>query len=212
MRGVAGGATIVRMKEIELKAHVFDRVETQKKIESFASFQSSLLKEDTYYELAGKEGVRLRIRRETHDGNTTFLATYKKSEAFRKGLSGETEVNEEAECTLSSPEALQSFLRDTGFKAVLRKRKETLSWKKDTDLVMGGVRLFATLELCRVPPLGDFVEIEILSPSDAASDIEAIQKELLHLLEKCGVNPSCIERQYYSDLLAQQQKPASPAR
>lgn len=199
------------MKEIELKAHVFDRVETQKKIESFASFQSSLLKEDTYYELAGKGGVRLRIRRETQDGKTTYFATYKKSEAFRKGLSGETEVNEEVECTLSSPDVLQSFLCDTGFTVVLKKRKETLSWKEDTDLVMGGVRLFATVELCRVPPLGDFVEIEILSPSDAASDIETVQNELMHILRKCGISPSCIERQYYSDLLAQHQKPASPA-
>ena len=199
------------MKEIELKAHVLDREKTRQTIETFACFQRSLLKEDTYYEMAGKEGVRLRIRRETQDDKTTYLATYKKSEAFRKGHSGETEVNEEAECTLSSPDVLISFLRDTGFNVVLQKRKETLSWKKDTDLVIDGVRLFATLELCCVPPLGDFIEIEILSPSDEPSCVEAIQKELLHLLEKCGVSSSCIERQYYSDLLAQQKLQAAPA-
>lgn len=191
------------MKEIELKAHVLDRVETQKKIDAFASFQCSLIKEDTYYELAGKKGVRLRIRRETQDGKTTFLATYKKSEVLFKGLQGKTEVNEEAECTLSSPDVLESFLHDTGFNVALRKRKETLSWKKQTDLVIGGTPLFATIELCRVPPLGDFIEIEILSPSDAPSDVEAIQKELLQLLESSGVSSSCIEQQYYSDLLAQ---------
>lgn len=193
------------MKEIELKAHVLEREKTRQNIEAFAHLQCSLVKEDVYYELPRKEGVRLRIRRQTQEGKTTYLATYKKSEAFFTGQAGQTEVNEEVECTLSSPDAIEAFLCDTGFKVVLRKKKETLSWTKETSLVINGQRLFATLELCRVPPLGDFIEIEILSPSDDAPTVKAIQEELLALLEKCGVGRECIERQYYSDLLAGQQ-------
>lgn len=193
------------MKEIELKAHVLEREKTRRNIEAFAHLQCALVKEDVYYEMLGKEGVRLRIRREEQEGKATYLATYKKNETFFTGERGQTEVNEEIECTLSSPDAIEAFLYDTGFTAVLKKRKETLSWKKETDLVIAGERLFATLELCCVPPLGDFIEIEILSPSDDEASVEAIQEELLRLLERCGVGRECIERQYYSDLLLQKQ-------
>ena len=58
------------MKEIELKAHVYDRKNIIEKLESFSTFVKSIKKYDTYYHLqrenskSGKPYVTARIREE----------------------------------------------------------------------------------------------------------------------------------------------------
>ena len=59
----------------------------------------------------------------------------------------------------------------------------------------------ATLELCKVEKLGDFIEIEILSVTNNAETTEKIQSELKRLLSRCGIPEKDIESRYYSEML-----------
>lgn len=196
------------MYEIEIKAHVDDCESVRKKLATFATFGSKIEKRDTYYRfffsdgknLSGKNYVSARIRTENiteKDGchRKEILLTYKKKET-RQGADGkETEVNEENECTLSDAEPLEKLLLDTGFAVYLKKEKYAESWFAETE---AGT---AHIELCEVPPLGFFLEIEIISPTDDSQTVEKARSQLYSLIEKCGIDKSKIERRYYSELL-----------
>lgn len=81
-----------------------------------------------------------------------------------------------------------------------------MDWKLELPDSIEHTKLKATLELCNVPPLGYFLEIEILSPSKKDEDVKKVQQILFELLEKCGIEKSCIEEKYYSELLSQIEK------
>ncbi len=174
-----------KMFEIELKAHVKDKNALKEKLNSFAVYKNSLVRDDQYF---SKDKIKVRLRKESNltDKTDTFILTYKQKETL-----SDTEVNDEKECTLSSPDAFLSFINDAGFKIELTKHKEVESW----------TYLGATIELCNVPPLGDFIEIEILSSSNDTKIVETAQQKLHDILKMCDIPLSEIENRYYSQML-----------
>lgn len=196
------------MYEIELKAHVEDRQATIEKINAFAVYCGEVHKSDTYYRLvADGKKISTRIRKETRvpegnrtrgtrAGDTLTLLTYKRKEKRMDANGIATEVNDEKECTVSDAAPLEALLADIGFEVSIKKEKQVMGWTYEN----------AHLELCTVPPLGDFLEIEILSPDNDAKTVQSCQQELQELLEKAGISKDKIEERYYSDMLREAQK------
>lgn len=184
------------MYEIELKAHVTDREKTIEKLNSFAEFSGNLERHDTYWtkNVNGKL-ITARIRHEIENGNEIFLLTYKRKQLIT-GANGETsEVNDENETALENRCALEILLEDLGFEITTKKDKIIKVWKFATEF--GN----ATLELATVLPLGDFLEIEILSEKNDSELTAKIQAELYKILEKSGISKNQIENRYYSDMI-----------
>lgn len=179
------------MKEIELKARVADVSAVEKNIGTFATFERSVVRDDTYYVNSSLKGRKIRFRLETCGENQSWLVTYKKKENIISSDGTATEVNEELETTVENPEPLLKFLEDEGYVVSLKKHKEVRDWIFEE----------ATLELCMVPPLGWFLEIEILSDDGDSKAVEEAQKKLRKILEKCGLSEKDIETRYYSQLL-----------
>ena len=189
------------MTEVELKAWVSDRDSLIKNLDSWAKYAGSVIRDDNYWGLTDRKIRSIRVRRETFDGeNKRTLITYKRKE-LRKKEGTIIEVNDERECTVSDPLPIESFLEDAGFSVILKKHKDVMDWTVDVSGENLPEGLFATLELCRVPPLGDFLEIEILSPTDEPTVIEKLRGMLELYLEKAGIPKEKIEPRYYSELL-----------
>lgn len=194
------------MTEIEIKAHVYDRDTLLKKLREFATYSQTVERYDTYYHLYtenalpnGKPYISCRIRKElnkTAEGvrETVFL-TYKKKESLSSDPKKAVEVNDEKETVISCTEAVISLLSDIGFKEAHRKTKKVMDFTTETEFGT------ATLELCNVEKLGDFLEIEILSESSDEKIVESIKTELKKLLEKSGIPESQIEPKYYTQML-----------
>ncbi|MBO5100191.1 MAG: CYTH domain-containing protein [Treponema sp.] len=193
------------MYEIELKAIVKNRAEVIKRINKFATYTGAIEKEDNYYSSIhnGKE-ISVRIRKETPFVSTevdskiniscqkTVLFTYKRKK-LSEAEGTHLEVNDEKECLLSDSKPFEEFLQDSGFTLTLSKKKKVLSWQYDGAL----------FELCTVPPLGDFLEIEIMSKTNKDDQISVIKEKLISLLKKCNISEDMIEKRYYSELLKQ---------
>ncbi len=196
------------MYEIELKARVPDRGALLLRLQEFASFSRRIKRDDTYYRIPAKPGahtrqdengaayVGIRLRTEYSENaagsETKTLLTYKRK---RTGLDNAIEVNDERECELTDAAALSTFFEDAGVMPVLRKRKEVDVYECATPFGT------AALEVCTVPLLGDFLEIEILSAANDAGTVCAVQAELHILLKKAGLSRALIEPRYYSELL-----------
>lgn len=189
------------MYEIELKAHVPERKSAIDLINSFASYLGTIIKDDTYYHFqpeSSEKYLTCRIRHETYtfpDGKTETqdVLTYKSKEKRTDSNGAAYEVNEENESVLSDPQAVIKLLSDTGYQKAYTKHKDVMQWTCPTQYGK------AHLELCSVPPLGDFLEIEIVTES--CTDEEGIRDELKSLIEKSGIPLSNIEERYYSELL-----------
>ena len=193
------------MTEIELKAHVDDRQELIKRLNSFAVYAGRVIRDDEYYGLDAADHHKIRLRKEVRtEAGENYLLTYKRKE-LRTGADGiAIEVNDEKECSISSPDAITAFLQDTGYAIQLKKHKDVHDWT--LQLPAGTVldeELCANFELCSVPPLGDFLEIEILCPASDDASVARVRRSLEELLAKTGIPSSRIERRYYSELLAQ---------
>ncbi len=184
------------MNEIELKARVKDPSHVESMLNSFAEFKASVIREDLYFANDKINSRKIRIRKETSDSGTRWLLTYKKKENVtgQNGIS--TEVNNEMETTIEDPAVLEQYFLDSGFHVAVKKRKEVRDWAYEN----------ATIELCNVPPLGWFLEIEILSESDKPDVVAQAQDKLHEILMKSGLSDSDIENRYYSDLLKEAQK------
>lgn len=198
------------MLEIELKAHVYNRSSVIEKINSFAEFHRVIIKDDEYYRLDKTNGshISARIRREKSSSieqyenisqiqaeETNIVLTYKKKESRISSEGKALEVNRELETSLSDSEPVKTLLQDSGYKKSLTKHKEVISWFCTTECGQ------AHLELCTVPPLGDFLEIEIIAESADNNKIEQARKILENLILKSGISLSDIENKYYSELL-----------
>ncbi len=186
-------------KEIELKARVKDRVLLEKTLSSFASFKGEITRDDVYYAHPSSSNVKIRIRKESDLKGTKYFLTYKKKENRLATHGVKTEVNEELETEIKDASVLETFLLDVGFSIVLTKKKEIHEWK--ANVFLEGKEIEASLELCNITPLGDFLEIEIVCETEKETDIEKAQTLLFELLEKSGLNKECIEERYYSELL-----------
>ncbi len=193
------------MFEIELKAHVQNRQTVITQIERFAHFLGAVHKSDTYYQHG--DGKKCRIRKEvpfTAPELTTppdvkaapsFYFTYKKKELRADEAGVATEVNDEKECTLSDCAPIESYLRDNGFSVALTKEKSVLGWQYER----------VHIELCTVPPLGDFLELETFAEADDEATTENAKQQLTAVLKKAGLREADIENRYYSELLRKAQ-------
>ena len=169
------------MYEIELKARVPDRDALLRQLQTFAAFTRRIRRDDVYYRLPAKPGahtrqdesgasyVSVRLRTEyTEDAAgsaSKTLLTYKRK---RTDSNGAIEINDERECELSDAGALSAFFEDAGLTPALKKRKEVEAYECETPFGK------AALELCTVPPLGDFLEIEILCADNDAGTVCAV--------------------------------------
>ena len=195
------------MTEVELKARVDDRASLSRRLDSFAKRGQHVIRNDEYWGKTADDSNKIRIRREAflaQDGSTyktDILVTYKRKSRIKGADGVEAEANDEKECTVSDAAALEAFLSDTGYSVQLKKHKDVEDWLLDIPVECGGGRLQATLELCAVEKLGDFLEIEILSPTDDGAILSALHGELEEILEKAGIPREKIENRYYSEML-----------
>ncbi len=192
------------MFEIEMKAHVRNRNEVREKLNSLAEFCGRTYKNDVYYEIPAGDGtgadgfISARIRTETGtDGRTEIFLTYKRKQLLEADGGAAIEVNDEKECMISDAAPLEAMLADAGARISLRKEKDAYHWKAETEA--GTVHI----ELCAVPPLGDFLEIETISPENGAGTVEKIKSAEKALFTACGIPDSDLEPRYYRDMLAE---------
>lgn len=157
--------------EIELKARVRDSDALRRRLGEKADYLYAFEKEDTYWNWregqksrgvspvpearlpSGPARPRLRIRNEKRalpDGRTESftLATYKK-----KRLKDGVEINDEREFSVNPVQEFEAFLVLAGLKP------ETAKQKRGWAFSRGGI----TAELLEVPPLGWFLELEIIT-------------------------------------------------
>lgn len=190
------------MYEIELKAHVYNKEETIKILNTFAKYVGFFQKQDIYYRLQKQNNndfISVRIRKEQakqeQNISEKIYLTYKQKELKDTTDGTKIEVNNEKECELSNTETITSILLDTGFSEYLTKSKTVEKFTYQTPY---GI---ATIEICTIPPIGDFIEIEILNNENAKSNVEQIKEEILSILNKCNIPQSQIENKFYSQLL-----------
>ena len=101
-------------------------------------------------------------------------------------------MNEEKEFAIDSQSSFEAFIFDAGFSVLRKKQKKVSQWKFEDAL----------LELCNVPPLGDFLEIEILCSDNDEETVSVANQKLLKLLDDCGIQRNEIEPLFYNQLLA----------
>lgn len=196
------------MTEVELKARVDDRAALAARLDSFARRGQHVIRNDEYWGKTADDRNKIRIRREAFlapDGSTAktdILVTYKRKSRITGADGVEAEANDEKECVISDAEALEAFLSDTGYAVQLKKHKDVEDWLVEVpDGTDGAGTLEATLELCAVDKLGDFLEIEILSPTGDTAVLSALHGELEKLLDRAGIPHDKIENRYYSEML-----------
>lgn len=188
------------MYEVELKAHVYNKEELLKLLKTFATYEGYFFKQDTYYSaIINEKQISIRIRKESQttkeNTNQIIFLTYKQKELKTTKDNKTIEVNNEKECTLSDEAAITCFLQDSGFTVSLKKEKQTERFYIETNFGK------ATIEVCTINPIGTFIEIEILSPSQEETIINKIKEELINILNKCKIPQDNIENKYYSQLL-----------
>lgn len=194
--------------EIELKAHVKNREEVIKILNEKATYLGHTEKQDDYYHFEltagrtapdGRNFVSARIRKEklTLDDKTTSTCymTYKRKEIKKNEDGTEIEVNEENEITFENAAPLEILFSDLGGKIDLHKSKSVEQWK----LVKNGEA--AHVELCTVPPLGDFLEIEIIKNQNDEETVKKCKKIIEEIFTDCNITLNQIEPRYYRDML-----------
>lgn len=192
------------MTEIELKVHVEDRDTLIEKLNTFATYTNCIQRDDFYWGSSDSCKKKIRIRKESgvpKEPRETFpetIVTYKRKELRTNAQGQAVEVNVEKECTISNPEPLEAFLTDIGYSVVLKKHKSVMVWMMKTNPQKESSISF---ELCNVPPLGDFLEIEILTKDDSEENVKSAQEKLFALLDMTGIGRDKIENRYYSEML-----------
>lgn len=187
------------MYEIEIKAHVNDRHKVQTILDSFAVYVGRCHKKDVYFK-NNCNNLQIRIRDQENfsvqstEPEKTILVTYKRKERLK--TDGTMEVNQEEEFTISNRESFIVFLQDAGFVPVLEKEKNVSTWKYERILI----------EVCTIPLLGDFIEMEVLSETKDKKTLEAIHNQFLLILKKCNISETEIEDKFYSELLAEKRQ------
>lgn len=216
---------LTSMYEIELKAHAAEADAVRRCLATFARPVEMIDKSDTYYRLElhdshfdrlndpdnellanhgktstnGKPYLTARIREEVHHTNSgderSILFTYKRKRLVSDGAGAAIEVNDENECTISDSGALQAMLFDAGFVVSHKKHKKAEGYMADTPCGE------AHIELCAVPPLGDFLEIEILSEKNDDQTIAAAHQAIKEIFTRCCIPLEAIEERYYTQML-----------
>ncbi len=191
------------MYEIESKAHVLQRENVIQKLNSFATYGGKSEKKDIYYriptEFSPESYVSIRFRTEvfySQDKNEKITYfTYKKKSIQKDKNSSAIEVNEEHECTISDFSAIETFIKDIGGKISLVKEKITEHW----TYILNNEEMH--IELCNVPPLGDFLEIETIKNQTDDETVKKIKKLQEQIFTKCDISLDQIEERFYRDML-----------
>ncbi|MBQ7752073.1 MAG: CYTH domain-containing protein [Treponema sp.] len=194
--------------EIELKAHVYDRTHVTASLNKIGTYLGHTQKSDDYYHFPlaagisapdGRNFLSARIREEkTTNGRLitdSFLFTYKKKEVLKNEDGTQIEVNDENESVITDAKAFRTFFEDLGATIDLHKEKSVDGWNVEID----GVTAHA--ELCEVPPLGDFLEIEIIKEKNDEETVKKMKDIIMKIFEKCGIKKEDIESRYYRDML-----------
>ena len=193
--------------EIELKAHVTDRDGVKKILDGMGRYLGHTQKEDDYYHFDlkgspapdGRNFISARIRKENLclDGKTSSCCyfTYKRKEIKKNEDGREIEVNEENEFTTGDASALEVFFKDLGARVDLHKSKSVEQW----TVIKDGES--AHVELCNVPPLGYFLEIEIIKEKNDEETVRKARKVIESIFTDCNIDLNQIENRYYRDML-----------
>ncbi|MDR2247304.1 MAG: class IV adenylate cyclase [Treponema sp.] len=184
--------------EIEVKAWVDEPEKIKSALSLTAEYRGKILKQDEYWlnppspgvsKAISTSGIRIR-QEEAEDAEGTVreavIVTYKTKEV-RDGM----EINQEWEFRVSDRAAFEELLNCLGFTRGCAKEKSGFAWNHE------GI----TAELTHVPPLGWFVELEILAADDAETTVQSARGRLLDLLGRVGIGEDRIETRYYSEML-----------
>lgn len=180
------------MIEIELKAWLTDYEATRRAVEAAgAELRGDSVKRDLYYgpERKGPRDIDLekdpvfRLRSEGADWIVT---------AKRRSTEDGIETNEEVEFKVDDPAAFREFAQQIGFRPFIVKRKTTRKYESGR----------VGVELHRLDPLGDFIELEIMLEDGAPADErKEAERELREHLARYGVPEGKIEPRRYIDML-----------
>lgn len=179
--------------EVEVKAWLADYDAARARVEAEAPLVREVTTRDLYYASAKKPAHAVdlasdpvfRLRNEGDDD--AWIVTVK-SRSIDDGV----EANREVEFRVDDVAAFREFAQHVGFRPFIVKRKQSRRYAVGR----------ATVELNRVDPLGDFMEIEILLEDDAPrEEVKEAEKEVRGLLGRFGVPESKIEPRMYIDLL-----------
>lgn len=198
--------------EIELKAHVYNRREVISKMnESDGKYLGHTEKSDVYYRFpllknddenqSEQKYISARIRHEELEFNQVKSSqnyfTYKRKKNVKTADGAVIEVNEENEIIFEgSIHPLEIFFSDLGGLVGLKKEKKVEQWIINLD----GEE--AHVELCTVPPLGDFLEIEIIKSENDEETVNRCKKIEEKIFKMCNIPLTQIEPKCYRDLLA----------
>ena len=189
------------MYEVELKAWLDNKLETENKLRNFATFDGLFFKQDTYYHLDSKN-ITVRIREEViHSPNNLpkkqILVTYKEKKYHKAFDKTSYEVNLENEFTISEKKSFEKILIDSGYHISLKKTKNTASYYFTEETSNKTFHI----ELCTIPPIGDFIEIESLTENNSKKNTKQLKKTMISILESLNIQKSKIEKKTYKDLL-----------
>lgn len=149
---------------------------------------------------SARDYISARIRKEKlvfkGEESCSNYFTYKRKEVILGSDGREIEVNDEKEINFGgSAEALEVFFTDLGGKVALKKEKSVEQWILELD----GEK--AHVELCTVPPLGDFLEIEIIKDANDEVTVARCKKIEEKIFTLCHIPLEQIEPRYYSQML-----------
>ena len=187
------------MYEIELKAHVDDVEKVRTVLDGFAKQKGCTFKHDKYYKLSSnlnKDGYE-KVRVRTENGKT-FL-TFKQKTLVQNPDGSFMEVNTESETEMNKSETIDLIFKSIGAQLVLEKTKDTEHWMYKTE------KFDIHIELCKVVPLGSFIEIEVMSEKNDENTVNKIREIEMKVLEKCEIGKDKIESRYYEQMLSSSQ-------
>lgn len=173
------------MREIEIKAHVYDFDKVFDLIEKKAGKGTPVDKEDRYFHIEGNTHPALRIRR--FNGHMEFTTKKNSKDSF-----GENNLEYEITLGIDQYDNAVTFFKALGYKDYFIKRKKGFDWMLDN----------VHIELLNVNDLGWFLEMENLLPFDSEGClIEEAGKQLHDLLHIFSLTDDDIERKSYRSMI-----------
>lgn len=130
------------------------------------------------------------------EGAVTFRLRYTQEGLYvthkTKGRYDGVEINRESQFFVTTSEApkVETFFNHLGYTPLYEKVKQGEGWQIDN----------LTIEIVEVPPLGYFIEIELLGEA-----LEASQEHLKQVREDLKIETLPLEERYYSEMLLKEQ-------
>jgi adenylate cyclase class 2 len=173
------------MYEVELKVESPHEPVRERLEELGAEFLGTVEQADTYYDAPHRDFAEtdeaLRVRRETVDGETDSVITYKGPK-----VDAGSKTREEIETAVGAGDDAAGIFEAVGFDAAATVHKERDRYRLDGY----------TVTLDTVRDAGSFVEVEI-----EAEEIEAAREGAADLMRDLGLNPEDQIRTSYLGLL-----------